>query len=133
MSDSVNEITEQKNVKNRFIWYSALTLFLLFGIQGLLGTYNQMSYCDTAGKVVQTIALFGYGITGLAGAFLLYRRGTVHISIQICWSVCIIVAAGAAPVVWAGAPLFTGLFSAVGGAVIVGVILWLVRHSRVDR
>ncbi len=117
--------------KVQFARYSAIVLFGLFGLQGIWGSLNQMAQCDTLGKSLQTLALFGYGGVGLVIAFRVMMKKPRLYIIEAIWSVCIVLAAGVAPSVWGSAPIITSFMSALAAAVIIAGGLWLLRISRV--
>lgn len=107
--------------------YLAITVFALLGVQGLVNSYYQWGQSDAMGRMIQTALLFGYGIAGATIAMLLTRKQRIHYMLQTLWALCIIASPAMAPIVWAGEPYFTGIFSAIGGSTIAAGSLWLVH------
>ena len=113
---------------SQILRYVAATLSLAFAFLGINGWWNQLSQCDTAGRLIQTFAQLGYGAVGLLVGGLLIAKRLVPKILEWSWIGTMTIAGGMAPIVWADSGILSGVAGAIAAMVIALGTIWLTRR-----
>jgi hypothetical protein len=105
----------------------ALSILLFLTWEGLSGGVTQVPQSHTPGQKAQTLAQFGYGVSGLLCAVTLVWKRRWAPVVQGCWIGALTIAAGFASVVWGGTSLAIGLVTGAGALLVALFIVWLLR------
>jgi hypothetical protein len=117
------------------IWrWVAIVLLVALCAAGLNSGRGDWRGAMTAGQRAQVAAQLTYALSGLLAAVALAARWPFARRLFRIFAIAVTLAAGLAPVVWGESPWWTGLLSALAGALIAWLI-WLafVRGERVVR
>jgi hypothetical protein len=115
----------------RIVW---VLVMLLLGLTGGLGVYNGISEWSDPHTPLQqsvTVAVFLYGITGLAATCALALRRRWSVWAAVAWGVCTTYAGTVATIAYGGSDGSPGAALAAGVAcvLIAGATIWGVRAS----
>jgi hypothetical protein len=115
----------------RIVW---VLVMLLLGLTGALGVYNGISEWNDPHTPLQqsvTVAVFLYGIAGLAGAYALALRRRWSVWAAVAWGVCTTYAGTVATIAYGGSDASSGAALAAGVAcvLIAAATIWGVRAS----
>jgi hypothetical protein len=115
----------------RIVW---VLVMLLLGLTGALGVYNGISEWGDPHTPLQqsvTVAVFLYGIAGLAGTYALALRRRWSVWAAVAWGVCTTYAGTVATIAYGGSDTSSGAALAAGVAcvLIAAATIWGVRAS----
>ena len=115
----------------RIVW---VLVMLLLGLTGAVGVYNGISEWSDPHTPLQqsvTVAVFLYGIAGLAGTYALALRRRWSVWAAVAWGVCTTYAGTVATIAYGGADASPGaaLAAAVACVSIAAVAIWGTRAS----
>lgn len=111
-------------------WFVAAVLLLLLACGlGLRSGLGEWSRAGNPARRLATLTELGYSLTALLATAALWVGHRRTMPLAVTWAVLITVTGGLAPVVWGGAPLYTGVLAGFVTAAVAGLGLWLVRRA----